>query len=423
MGDITAIFVDYSDQTTFQKALVSLNKIRSRLHSVIVLQASDGFLNRMPDVDWHDRIQSVAIRNGDAGKTVRDTIRTIDSSFVLFLISPGYLAVQSADESLQLPPPKAILETSYDLEVRYPLLVRTSLLKKQPIPTSAQLPFKEALFPAWLSGVKDDVKLFQEHLVRQARKNRSKDTMEKQKFTQKYQLKKTSVNHPSLSIIIAAYNMEAYIKTAVMSCLLQNEQPEQILIMDDGSTDNTYQRIQRYHDDQRVKEVFHRKNGGKARALNELLPHVTSDFILELDADDWLDADAVFVIKKCLSTLPDDAAVLYGNLRKWKQLNGDVLFKNLAKGNAIKGRKDLLSYRFPLGPRVYCTSTLKREGGFPVIAFEDGRLFEDVSVLNRLIKKYPFQYKDFTVYNVREHKESITKQNAADWHQFLLSLE
>ncbi|RYG74235.1 glycosyltransferase family 2 protein [Lentibacillus lipolyticus] len=422
MRDITAILVDYSNQTTLHKALASLNKIRSRLHSVIVLQASDGFLNRMPDVDWHNRIQSLAIRNGDTGKTVRDTIRTIDSSFVLFLISPGYLAVQSANESLQLPPPKAILETSYDLEVRYPLLVRTSLLKKQPIPTSAQLPFKEALFPSWLSGVKDDAKLLQEDLVRQAKKNRSKNTLEKRKLIQKYQSEKTSVNHPSLSIMIAAYNMEAYIETAVMSCLLQNEQPEQILIMDDGSTDNTYQCIQRYHDDQRVK-TFHKKNGGKARALNELLPHVTSDFILELDADDWLDADAVTVIKKYLSILPDDAALLYGNLRKWKQLNGDVLFKNLAKGNAIKGRKDLLSYRFPLGPRVYCTSTLKKEGGFPVIAFEDGRLFEDVSVLNRLIKKYPFQYKDFTVYNVREHKESITKQNVADWHQFLRSLE
>lgn len=58
-----------------------------------------------------------------------------------------------------------------------------------------------------------------------------------------------------------------------------------------------------------------------------------------------------------------------------------------------------------------------------MIAFKDGRLYEDVSVLNQLIKYGRFQYHDFTVYNVREHKESITKTNRPEWNEFLKSIK
>src|SRR5699024_11559 len=182
----------------------------------------------------------------------------------------------------------------------------------------------------------------------------------------------------------------------------QNEMFDQILIMHDGSTDNSDKKLKKLANEKQVK-IFHKKNEGKAKALNELLPHVTSDFMLELDADDWLDPDACSVIKGHLSNLPEEVAVLYGNLRKWKQKTEDVLFKTTSKGVAIKEIAELFSYQFPLGPRIYRTSILKEEGGFPILDFEDGRLYEDVSVLYQLLKRYPFSYKDFTVYNVREH--------------------
>src|SRR5699024_10848353 len=131
--------------------------------------------------------------------------------------------------------------------------------------------------------------------------------------------------------------------------------------------------------------VYRKKNAGKARALNDLLPHVTSRFILELDADDWLDPDACDVIKKQLSGLNDDVSVLYGNLRKWKRSAAGVLIKETTQGTIIKGRDELFTYRLPLGPRIYRTSILKKEGGFPVIKFVHGRLYEDVSILYRLL--------------------------------------
>ncbi|MFD1415592.1 glycosyltransferase family 2 protein [Oceanobacillus jeddahense] len=423
MKDITALLVFYSDATAIRKALQSLKRIDDRLHAVIVLQEQGkpltGAINEMPSK------QMQYITWNDPGKTLNDIIQKINSTYVLFLHDTDYLSPAIQANSLHLSQSEPFLTTNFysrNIAVHRPFLVSTSFLKKQPFLLNSQLPFKEALLPAWLFDKSTSQKLCKEDLVLQSKRNNSANILEKQTFMHKYQLKKIQTANPSLSVVLSNYNMEQYAETAVVSCLLQNTLPEQVLIMDDGSTDNSYYRLKQW-DDGKLVRVFEKENEGKAIALNRLLPYVTSDFILELDADDWLDPDAISVMKKLLAVLSEDTAVLYGNLRKWKQLAGDVLYKGVAKGKPVNGRAGLLSYHFPLGPRIYRTSVLKEAGGFPVMTFKDGKLYEDVSVLSQLIKHNRFQYHDFTVYNVREHKKSITKTHRADWDAFLKSLQ
>lgn len=382
-------------------------------------------VNRSTEFDWLQGFKPIIIDNNDIGKSLNRVIHQINSEYVLFLQDTDYLPAMRNVDSMLPSYQKPILGTIYSnrsISIQRPLFVRTSYLKKRNFLSDHELPFKEGLLTAWLSDIDNCLKTFREGLVKQTRKSSSAGNIARLEFIQKYQLKKVKTNHPSLSVLISNYNMEKYIETAIVSCLLQNEQLEQILIMDDGSTDNSLEQLRRWNNEERIM-VLNKKNEGKARALNKLLPHATSDFILELDADDWLDPDAVSVIKKYLSDLPDDISVLYGNLRKWKQAESDVAFKGIAKGTVINGKAGLLSYHFPLGPRVYRTISLKNAGGFPVIEFENGRLYEDVSMLNRLLKDSRFMYHDFTVYNVREHKESITKSNLSNWNDFLKTLK
>lgn len=425
LNDVTVFLIHYSDQAALGKAVMSLNSIRSRLRAVIVFQHEGTAFMRVPEVNWSDKIRFLMTEDKNEGDILAHTISAIEADYVLLLNGNGYLSANMKPHSLRIDGSESVLGTlkhNRNTTIQEPLLVRTSFLKQHPPSTVSELPFKEALFPAWLSLMEDSVKRFEEGLVKQTRINSSRNITERQKFIEKYQLEKTNTAHPTLSIIMSSYNMAAYVQTAAASCLLQNEQPEQLLIMDDGSTDDTWQRLEPYGGKPGV-QLFSKENGGKARALNALLPHVTSDFILEIDADDWLDPDAISVIKKQLVDLPDNAAVLYGNLRKWKQKKDDVMLKGLAKGIPVTGRKELLSYRFPLGPRVYRTSSLRQAGGFPVIHFADGRLYEDVSVLLRLIRHYRFLYRDFTVYNVREHRNSTTRQDFSGWYNFLQTLE
>jgi len=418
LKDITAVLMPYSSKAILNKAIFSLKKINARIKSVIVLQDPNTSSISMSEHDWLDEIKPIPVNGKDIGETINHTIQPIDSTYLLFLQDNEYLSPAVHVNSLNLAT-KQVLETPH----HQPLLVRTSFLRKHKLLSRLQVPFKEALFPAWLSNVDRSLITFEEGLIKQARKSNSTSTIHKQKMIQKYQLEnQVEPRSPTVSLLLSNYNMENYVEIAVASCLLQNAQPDQLLIMDDGSSDHSYHQLQKWRDGEKV-QVFHKKNGGKARALNQLLPYVTSDFILELDADDWLDPDAISVIKKQLSDLPEDIVLLYGNLKKWKQAKGDLLFKRIAMGKKVKDRAELLAYRFPLGPRIYRTSSLKKIGGFPVIAFENGRLYEDVSVLNRLIRDWQFLYCDFTVYNVREHENSITKNNLANWKAFLKTLK
>ncbi len=425
MKETSAILINYTDQSVLDKALSSLKAVSSHLHSIIVLHEKNTAIQPVIDSYLFPKTEFHSFKTKQMGKTLNEIISQMNSKFVLFLHQSDYLSSNANSDAFEIKPSQAVLVQTYrhkQTTIHMPLLVRTSLLQKHPFLSEHCLPFKEAFFPAWLSAIDDDLKVFKKNLVKHAKKNTTADWLEKQKFAEKYQFEKgRKRQHPSLSIFITNYNMEKYVETAIASCLLQNEQAEQICIMDDGSTDNSCKQINNWRDKQGI-HIFHKQNGGKARALNDLLAHVTSDFILELDADDWLDPDTIFIIKNHLENLPEDVAVLYGNLRRWKQLQDHILFKKQAMGRQVSGRRNLLSYHFPLGPRIYRTSSLKTAGGFPIISFQDGRLYEDVSVLNRLITSYRFQYENFTVYNIREHKESITKKNLEHWNEFIKKL-
>src|SRR5690625_3052292 len=416
LKDITVILVHYEEFTSIENALYSLEQMKGRSSSIIACQSKNQSVND-DNYDLYHQMRFIYSQ-----QNLHEIIDHIATRYVLFIQGTDYIAPIINVNSIKIPHAKTILRIYNDkrnIVIHRPLLVSTSFLQKNKLFSTSQLPFKEAFLPAWLSRAQQSAQIRKdEGLVKQSRQSVSSNTLEKAKFIQKYQFQKVKLVYPSISVMISNYNMKNYVETAIVSCLLQNEPFKQILIMDDGSTDNSYQQIKRWQKEERVK-VFTKKNEGKAKALNQLLPHVTADFVLELDADDWLDPDAVSVIKTNLQHLHNTVAVLYGNFRRWKQLSDDVLFKRVSKGREVRGTRDLLAYEFPLGPRIYRTSILKKEGGFPVIEFADGRMYEDVSVLIQLSKKYPLHYEDFTVYNVREHVDSITKKHGSKWKDYL----
>ncbi|MEH7361442.1 glycosyltransferase family 2 protein, partial [Priestia megaterium] len=309
--------------------------------------------------------------------------------------------------------------------IKRPFLIKTSFLKQNPFLSKNYLPFKESVLPSWLSQINElSILPSPNKLVNQISIDKTSSHLQKLNFIEKYQQKLETQNiPPSITVMIANYNMGNYVGIAINSCILQSSLPEQILVVDDGSNDHSLEIIKSFKNTPGFR-FLSKDNGGKARALNAALSYVETEFVMELDADDWLDPDAFYTIRRCLENLKEDVAVLYGNLRAWKQ-NGEenIKYKGLRKGRAILNRNDLLSYVFPLGPRIYRTSTLKQNNGFPLIDFEGGRMYEDVSVLNDLIKTHRLLYKDMTVYNVREHPLSITKKNHSSWSDFLKYLD
>ncbi|MBB5721269.1 succinoglycan biosynthesis protein ExoO [Loktanella ponticola] len=92
---------------------------------------------------------------------------------------------------------------------------------------------------------------------------------------------------PSVSVIIAAYNAAPFIHRAVASALAQTDVALEILVVDDASSDDTLEVLERLaQSDTRIKTIMAPANKGPAAARNLALAQVTSDWIAVLDSDD-----------------------------------------------------------------------------------------------------------------------------------------
>ena len=103
---------------------------------------------------------------------------------------------------------------------------------------------------------------------------------------------------PSASIIIDNYNYGRYVTNAIESALAQTLPDVEVIVVDDGSTDNSREVIRPYGD--RTVTIF-KENGGQGSALNVGFARSSGDVVLFLDADDMLVADALEQIMPCFS--------------------------------------------------------------------------------------------------------------------------
>jgi glycosyltransferase involved in cell wall biosynthesis len=99
------------------------------------------------------------------------------------------------------------------------------------------------------------------------------------------------------------YNVEDYIERAVNSVLNQSEKDFELIIVNDGSTDNT-KKICDSFKDKKIK-VIHKKNGGLSDARNEGVKKATGEYIIFMDSDDYWDKDLLKEISKSLDNNPD----------------------------------------------------------------------------------------------------------------------
>ena len=198
--------------------------------------------------------------------------------------------------------------------------------------------------------------------------------MESRKAVRKY---------PSVSIIVPAYNEERTIGKTIES-LLSLDYPKdklKIIVVDDGSTDNTLRVVKRYEREGII--VLSQKNKGKASAMNLGLKHVDTEFVACLDADSFVEKNA---LKNMLSYFddPNVAAVCPlvkvhapQNMIQKLQWLEYILYGFIKKIFAM-----INSVHVTPGPfSIYRTGVIKKLGGF-----DENSLVEDQEIAWRLQK-------------------------------------
>lgn len=113
---------------------------------------------------------------------------------------------------------------------------------------------------------------------------------------------------PLVSIIINNYNYGRFIRDAIESALRQSYGRIEVLVVDDGSTDDSREIIESYGE--RLIPVF-KANGGQASAFNAGFAHSRGDIVIFLDADDELLPDTVERVAKAFDDDPDLVKVQY----------------------------------------------------------------------------------------------------------------
>lgn len=149
---------------------------------------------------------------------------------------------------------------------------------------------------------------------------------------------------PKLSILIPAYNAELTLAECLRSCLEQTVLPHEILVGDDGSSDNTYEIARSFAP---VVRVERHENVGQAATLNRLAEIATGDYLVLLDADDWnapnrleqignmiAHSRSLIVTHDAWHIFPDGSKVRHYELVRW---HAEQQLHHLAHGNFVFG--------------------------------------------------------------------------------------
>lgn len=109
-------------------------------------------------------------------------------------------------------------------------------------------------------------------------------------------------SYPLITIGIPCFNASATLGRAIGSALAQNWPNIEVLLVDDGSTDNTHEVLARFVEkDSRIRVIFHEKNQGCASARNTIIDHAKGDFIAFFDDDDESSSNRLKLQFSCIA--------------------------------------------------------------------------------------------------------------------------
>lgn len=211
--------------------------------------------------------------------------------------------------------------------------------------------------------------------------------------------------NPKVSVIIPTYNRAHVLKRAMDSVLSQEEVELELIVVDDGSTDETKELVSGYQDE-RVRYIRAEKNGGPARARNLGAKEAKGDFIAFQDSDDeW----RPLKLKKQLELFEGDgtgAGMVYCCFQK-KFPDREIIYPPQDMPKEMKSGQvfETLLFRPLVGtPTMLIPKAVWQEiEGFN----EELRCFEDWELTMRIAKRYPILLLEEPLVNVYFSGESL----------------
>lgn len=193
---------------------------------------------------------------------------------------------------------------------------------------------------------------------------------------------------PKISIIVPVYNTEKYLNRCINSILNQSFKELELILVNDGSTDNSRKILDKYFKkDSRIK-VINKENGGQGSARNMGLDIAQGEYIGFVDSDDWIHKDMYkcmydIAIKNEVSIVQVNHEItnsfFYDNCFEVSKINVtkiDDVIKRLTECNSF----EILPFIFPVN-KIYHRSIWNN------LRYPEGKFAEDLRIIHKIYEK------------------------------------
>lgn len=137
--------------------------------------------------------------------------------------------------------------------------------------------------------------------------------------------------HISISVIIPVYNAEKYVGEAIESVLNQTVQPDEIIIIDDGSTDGSAKRVKEFEQD---IQLISQENKGISGARNTGIRAASGNIFAFLDSDDLWPEDHLEILLSVLHK-NNDLSIVCGHVQQFMSDDADVQSNRIPEGAEV----------------------------------------------------------------------------------------
>ena len=225
------------------------------------------------------------------------------------------------------------------------------------------------------------------------------------------------------TVTVSAYNIEKYVERSIESVMSQNFKNFELIIVDDCSTDNTYNIIKEYENNENIR-IFRTKNntGTASGTRNVAIDNAKGEYLLFLDGDDTLyNANTLEDINNLIGNNTYDIVYL-----GYEAIMGDgTSYKRLAnKQNSTKKERLLCDETISVSSKCWNMNFIRKND----MKFKEGMYYEDelFSVAaNILAEKTTFgEFPIFKYYRNREGSVMTqpTIKKCSDWYRMLAEL-
>ena len=210
-----------------------------------------------------------------------------------------------------------------------------------------------------------------------------------------------------ISVVVAIYNIENYLKRCLDSISKQSYTDFEVLCINDGSSDNSENIIKDFLNDNRF-HLYNKQNGGLSDARNYGLKHVNTEYVMFVDGDDYLEKD---LLSKAIEQLDKSKSdMLVFSYYQHYEDNIEIIKTNKSTGTyLLESNKDLLAFTPNAAwNKVYKTCLFKENK----IEYPKGYRYEDLGTTPKLLlKTNKIDYLDIPLYNyIIDRPDNITSK-------------